>query len=342
MVVVSNNYLGLEDMTINADYILGHLLSKGWTKNSVCGMLGNMQTESTINPGLWQNRDEGNTSLGFGLVQWTPATKFINWANDKGYDKNDIDGQLERLDWEIENNVQWIKTTAYPMTFEEFKVSGLSPEYLAQAFLRNYERPKNQNQPIRSTQARYWFDNLDGEGVCIHPAYPAPADRPISSPYGWRTNPVSGKQEFHSGIDIGGGGQNLPVYATQTGIVIKNVYTSYGGWTIWVKHTEDEYYSLYQHMNVRSKFEVNMPVIRGEQVGNMGATGEATGPHLHFVISTNGTQWTTEAGTIDPELYFLTCSNGSVTPPDPEPNPNDKTNKFIEMLLSDALNGWKY
>lgn len=47
-------------------------------------MLGNMETESTINPGIWQSLNSGNASGGFGLTQWTPATKYINWANNNG------------------------------------------------------------------------------------------------------------------------------------------------------------------------------------------------------------------------------------------------------------------
>ena len=70
-------------------------------------MLGNMQRESTINPGLWQNMDEGNTSLGLGLVQWTPATNLINWCNNFGLDYLDIESQCSRIIYELENGLQY-------------------------------------------------------------------------------------------------------------------------------------------------------------------------------------------------------------------------------------------
>ena len=57
-----------------------YLRAKGWTKNAVCGMLGNMQSESTISPGRWQDGDAGNMNLGVGLTQWTKATKLYDWA----------------------------------------------------------------------------------------------------------------------------------------------------------------------------------------------------------------------------------------------------------------------
>lgn len=46
----SSNALSLEQMKINATYIWNSLSQKGWSKNAVAGMLGNMQSESSINP----------------------------------------------------------------------------------------------------------------------------------------------------------------------------------------------------------------------------------------------------------------------------------------------------
>lgn len=161
MIISSNAYLSLEDMKINAQYILDYLKAKGWTSNAICGMLGNMQTESTINPGLWESMQENNMTGGFGLVQWTPASKFTNWADSNNYTWGDINGQLERIIWEKDNNQQWGVTTEYPMTFQEFTISTDSPSNLAMIFLANYERPLNPDQPIRGTQANYWYDNLN-------------------------------------------------------------------------------------------------------------------------------------------------------------------------------------
>lgn len=161
--ISGNRYLSMNEMTVNAQEIMNQLTSRGWSKNAVAGMLGNMQSESTINPGIWESLTP-NTSRGFGLVQWTPATKLISWAQSSGLDYTSGDVQLQRIDWELANNQQWSATSQYPMSFQEFKVSTLTPEYLAQAFLRNYERPLNPNQPVRSTQARYWYNNLEGEG----------------------------------------------------------------------------------------------------------------------------------------------------------------------------------
>lgn len=166
-IISSNQYLSVAQMTDNAQYILDYFAARGWTKNAVCGVLGNMQSESTINPGLWQNRDEGNTRLGFGLVQWTPATKYISWAESNGYSIGDIKGQCERIIYEVNNNIQWQKVTT-SMTFREFTQSTSSVETLAELFELNYEQHAGAVQPARKTQARYWYDTLTGGSSAIN------------------------------------------------------------------------------------------------------------------------------------------------------------------------------
>jgi hypothetical protein len=157
--------LTMDEMTSNSEYILGYLSGHGWTRNAICGMLGNMQSESTINPARWQSDDVGNTSGGLGLVQWTPATNYLDWCTANSLDYRQMDSGLGRILYEVDNGLQWISTSSYPMTFTEFTHSTDTPENLAEAFITNYERPADPTQPIRQTQARYWWDNLSGTGT---------------------------------------------------------------------------------------------------------------------------------------------------------------------------------
>lgn len=153
----SSTPLTYNQMQENALYLYNALSSTGWTLNSICGMLGNMQTESSINPGRWQNDIVGNMSDGYGLVQWTPATNYTNWVSG---DPSTMDNQISRIYYELDNNLQWIPTSTYPLSFNDFKNSNQSPEYLAYAFLANYERPADPNQPLRASQAREWYNYL--------------------------------------------------------------------------------------------------------------------------------------------------------------------------------------
>ena len=60
--IISNAYLSQSQMTDNAQYIADYLINKGWTRNAIAGILGNMQRESTLNPGLWESLIYGNMS----------------------------------------------------------------------------------------------------------------------------------------------------------------------------------------------------------------------------------------------------------------------------------------
>lgn len=160
--IKGNRWLTVGEMQNNATIIFNELLKNGFTLESICGLLGNTGGvytlgESSINPGIWQNLTP-NPVLGFGLFQWTPSTNYTNWADVNGYDHDDGYGQL---DWLINQTVptgQWIPTSDYPETFNEFKASTKDPEYLAYVFLNNFERPANRNQPDRQRNARYWYE----------------------------------------------------------------------------------------------------------------------------------------------------------------------------------------
>lgn len=169
MTISANRFLTLEEMTINAEYIMGQLLGRGWTRNAISGLLGNLQTESSINPGIWQSLESYDhdpystvAGAGYGLVQWTPFNKYTIWARDNGFDYKEMDAQLSRINYEVDNNLQWFGGYSDEMTFLEFTQSLDTPEYLAEVFIKTYEHPADPDQPIRGTQARYWYDNLSG------------------------------------------------------------------------------------------------------------------------------------------------------------------------------------
>lgn len=169
--LVNESYaLTSDQMKTNAIYIYSYLKNKGWTINAIAGMLGNMQAESSLNPGRWQSEDIGNTNLGYGLVQWTPATKYIEWCQARGYDDySTMDNNLARIIYELENNIQWIPTSEYNFSFETFSKSTEMPSYLASAFLKCYERAGVEVEETRRQNALDWFlylaNNVPNEPV---------------------------------------------------------------------------------------------------------------------------------------------------------------------------------
>lgn len=162
--VVESRPLTTGEMTGNAQEIVNIWGSQGWTKNALCAILGNMVRESSINPGRWQSDIVGNMSGGFGLVQWTPATKYINWATERGYPRTEPAGQLEWINNYSQSYGQWIPTSSYNISWEEFKTSNESIDWLTYAFEKNFEKAGVPAMEDRLKWAHYWDEHLDFSG----------------------------------------------------------------------------------------------------------------------------------------------------------------------------------
>lgn len=184
-----NRYLSQSEMENNATIIWNYLGSKGWTLNAVSAILGNMQSESTINPNIWESLTV-DYSRGYGLVQWTPATKYIDWA---GSDWENGDRELDRIIYESDNALQWFSNPNAPIidppiSFKEFTTSNEEVGILANYFLWYYEHPAVTIQPNRSEQAIAWFNFLGGE-VCPVVVPRLNSDGMLNNPYWYSLNP---------------------------------------------------------------------------------------------------------------------------------------------------------
>lgn len=112
----------------------------------------------------------------------------------------------------------------------------------------------------------------------------SPADGILTSPFGYRIHPISGKFQHHNGVDIG----------NKVGTTIKssqNGKVTYVGWlqgygkTIIVSSGNVKTY--YAHLDQFS-VQIDQLVKQGQKIGEMGTTGYSTGSHLHFEIRING------------------------------------------------------
>ncbi len=108
-----------------------------------------------------------------------------------------------------------------------------------------------------------------------------PVSGGISSPEGWRRDPFSGETKYHAGTDIAAP-VGTPIRAVADGRVIESgVKNGYGN-TV-VIQTDDGRKMLYGHNN-QNFVQLGERVSRGEQIAEVGATGRATGPHVHFEV----------------------------------------------------------
>lgn len=119
------------------------------------------------------------------------------------------------------------------------------------------------------------FSNSGGSG-----RYMKPTEGPITSEYGWRTDPFTGARSLHDGIDIGAA-NGTPIYATDSGRVIQAGWNNggFGNWTL-IDHGNG-LISGYAHQS-RIGVGAGQNVARGQVIGNVGSTGRSTGAHLHF------------------------------------------------------------
>lgn len=111
---------------------------------------------------------------------------------------------------------------------------------------------------------------------------------PITSAYGYRTNPATGqKGEFHKGVDLALS-KGSPVYAVAGGEVIQSLLDGTGGEMIVVKTANGEV-MRYLHMdNGSRRYKTGDKIGTGALIGRVGSTGQSTGPHLHFDVSVGG------------------------------------------------------
>lgn len=129
-------------------------------------------------------------------------------------------------------------------------------------------------------------DNVDKRNALAE-ATPSiwPAHGWLSSVMGYRTDPMTGGRDYHPGLDIAGD-KGQPVYATASGTVVQAGYQGAYGNLVVLDHG----FGLQTRYGHLSGFAVKKGerVKKGDVIGRVGATGRATGNHLHYEVLANG------------------------------------------------------
>ncbi len=133
---------------------------------------------------------------------------------------------------------------------------------------------------------------VSGTGSLI---WPVPCSMRITSRYGNRSDPFTGKTTYHAGIDIDGfGNDGQPIIAADSGTVITASSNSgYGNYVI-IDHGGMK--TVYAHMSGLA-VSSGQTVTQGQTVGYLGASGRATGTHCHFEVYVGDSR-------VDPASYF--------------------------------------
>ena len=138
-----------------------------------------------------------------------------------------------------------------------------------------------QNLPQQKTDS---VDNKQKQWISSYPSitYPLKSIK-VTSPYGYRRDPFTGKLSWHNGLDLRA--KNEPTYAMMDGIVEKVGYDNRSGYYVILKH--GNYRVSYCHLS-------SIVVGRGENVysgtiiGVTGSSGRSTGEHLHLTCKKDG------------------------------------------------------
>ena len=137
-------------------------------------------------------------------------------------------------------------------------------------------------------------ENVDYGYIPLPFDYAVPVSGRNSSGFGYRLHPILNIVRFHYGTDLAAGAGET-IHAFTDGTVILAGFDDSFGWHIKIDHG-DGWISHYCHCS-RLLAEKGQTVSRGDAVALVGATGLATGPHLHFELTRNGVY-------LNPEYYI--------------------------------------
>ena len=174
-----------------------------------------------------------------------------------------------------------------------YKVKKVEEKLLSPA--KNQVDSVTVNLPQQETDS---VDNKQKQWISGYPSitYPLKSIK-VTSPYGYRRDPITGKQSWHNGLDLRA--KNEPAYAMMDGIVEKVGYDNRSGNYVTLRH--GNYHVSYCHLSsiIVRKGEYVYP---GIIVGVTGNTGRSTGSHLHLTCKKDGKS-------INPAILFTANSS---------------------------------
>lgn len=218
------------------------------------------------------------------LVAYLSA-KYVEFNLDMVRDDlNEIFELYYTLRYEIKQEEREVPDTSQmpdPVTGEYPKVKKNVP--ICYIFLEKknfYDLLQGRLEDAKQSQMETYY--LSGNGQQIYGPVMAENWRNlISSNFGMRVHPITGKQKMHDGVDIAVP-TGTALYSAVKGIVIQSKYSDSAGNMITIQ-TDSGWQITFMHMDSRA-VRVGEQIEQGQYVGTSGNTGNSTGPHLHLQV----------------------------------------------------------
>ena len=189
---------------------------------------------------------------------------------------NEKAAQLEKAEAEIEEKIRRAQEEAARRAREEAERRRKEEEER-----RKQEAANQQQNSSQTTSTPSKTPVITGKYV-----WPTESSyTKISSYFGWRTSPLTGKPEYHNGVDIPAA-YGSAIYAADGGtVIISERHYSYGNYIV-IDHGNG-LTTLYAH-NTKNLVKVGDVVDRGQQIATCGSTGDSSGNHCHFSVRIDG------------------------------------------------------
>lgn len=188
---------------------------------------------------------------------------------------NEKAAQLEKANAEIEEKIRRAQEEAARKAREE-------------AERKRKEEEERRKQEAANNQQSSSSSTTENKTPVITGKYVWPTESSytkVTSYFGWRTSPLTGKPEFHNGIDIPAA-YGSAIYAADGGtVIISEKHYSYGNYIV-IDHGNG-LSTLYAH-NTKNLVKVGDVVDKGQQIATCGSSGDSTGNHCHFSVRMDG------------------------------------------------------
>ena len=207
--------------------------------------------------------------------------------------KRELDSQLEERSAamrDLENASEEVKASYQEIEDEEADINA-EIDRMAKELAEQERKRQEEEAARRAAQAQQNQNNQGGQSVAPVQTsggytYPLPGGyRRVTSRFGNRKHPITGKYKLHTGVDISAPNGTTIMAAKPGTVIIAGKSTAYGNYVV-INHGSG-LTTLYAHMS-RLGTTKGATVNAGDVIGYVGSTGYSTGNHLHFEVRVNG------------------------------------------------------